>query len=253
VIWAWRAYPGGGLVRRSAALALLFTITEALVGAGLVLFRLVEGNDSAARAFWIAVHLANTFLLLAAITLTAVWASGRPARLPTGHGRSLGTRRGLVWALGAAFLGTLLVGMSGAVTALGDTLFPSGSLAEGVRSDFAPTAHFLLRLRVLHPILAVGVGLYLVVLASSLRSRRPDQATVRRAGVLIGVVTLQLGAGMLNLVLQAPIVMQMVHLLLADLVWIALVILAAWILSPVPAGNAVTRLAEPQGLAREGA
>ena len=45
--------------------------------------------------------------------------------------------------------------------------------------------------------------------------------------MLIFLFILQLGAGVINLVLLAPVWMQVVHLLLADLVWITLVLLAA--------------------------
>src|SRR5512139_906295 len=74
--WAWRAYPKGHSVRLGAVMAMVFTVTEALVGAGLVLFGLVAQNQSVARAFSVDVHLVNTFLLLASLTLTALWASG---------------------------------------------------------------------------------------------------------------------------------------------------------------------------------
>src|SRR4029077_770352 len=75
VIGAWRVFPPGSLVRRSAAAAGAFMILEALIGAGLVLLELVAGNTSLARAWWISGHLVNTFLLVGAMTLTAWWAT----------------------------------------------------------------------------------------------------------------------------------------------------------------------------------
>jgi heme A synthase len=203
---------------------MLFIITEALVGAGLVLFKLVAGDDSLYRVAAIAIHLANTFLLLAALTLTAWWASGgAPLRL-AGHGRLTG-------ALGAAMLGVMLVGAAGAVTALGDTLFPAGSLAEGLRQDFAATSHYLVQMRVIHPILAIGVGLYVVALAWTIVRRRPRREVELLAAALTGLFLLQLALGALNVALLAPIWMQLVHLLMADLVWITLVLLAAAVLA----------------------
>ncbi|MCZ7575412.1 MAG: COX15/CtaA family protein [Ardenticatenaceae bacterium] len=220
LIWAVRAYPKGHRVRLGAGLAMLLMITEALLGAGLVLFKLVAENASMFRAVSVATHLANTFLLLAALTLTAWWASGgAPVRLKR--------QGGVGGLLGLALLGVLVLGVSGAVTALGDTLFPSGSLAAGLRQDFSPTAHFLIRLRLLHPVIAVSVGLFVILTAGVSSSRRPSLYTTRLAWVLTVLFLLQLGAGLTNVVLLAPVWLQLVHLLLADLVWIALVLLAA--------------------------
>ncbi len=219
LVWAFRAYPKGATVRRGAAWSMVFIITEALVGAGLVLFGWVGADQSAYRAISIAVHLVNTFLLLAALALTAWWASGgAPLRL-----RGAGAAG---WALGAALLGLLLLGATGAITALGDTLFPAGSLIEGMQQDLSPTAHFLIRLRVVHPILAMVLGLYVVALAWRL-TRQAGRATERLAWTLTGIYLAQLLVGGVNLGLLAPVPLQLIHLLLADLTWIALVLLAA--------------------------
>jgi heme A synthase len=219
---------------------MFFMITEALVGAGLVLFELVADNDSVARALWISVHLVNTFLLLASLALTAWWASsGRPAR-PQGDL--------LPWLLGLGLLGMLILGTSGAVTALGDTLFPASSLPEALQEDVSPTAHFLIRLRVLHPTLAVTVGAFLILLSNwTVRQKRDPQ--VRNLGrALITLVVIQVGAGALNVFLLAPIWMQLVHLFLADALWIALVLLAA---SALSTGAGKEAVAERQGIRAE--
>jgi heme A synthase len=234
-LWSRRAAPRGSAVRLGAALSLVFMLGEALLGAGLVLFELVAHNDSLARAFSLGAHLLNTFLLLGSLTLTAWWASGAaPVRL-RGHGAT-------VWALGAALLGTLIVGMSGAITALGDTLFPAASLAEGLRQDASPTAHILVRLRVLHPAAAVVVGLYLIVVAVTLAARREDPLVGRLARALGTLIVLQWLVGMVNIALLAPIWLQLSHLLLADAVWITLVLLAAVGL----ADQRLARTAEPR-------
>ncbi|MCK5314971.1 MAG: COX15/CtaA family protein, partial [Anaerolineales bacterium] len=148
LIWALRAYPKGHVVRRGAWFSMILITTEALVGAGLVLFEWVAQDASVGRAISIVIHLINTFLLLAALSLNAWWASG---------GRKIQIRENgsLAWLLILGLLGTMIIGASGALTALGDTLFPVNSLAEGIRQDFTPTAHFLLRLRLLHPSVAV--------------------------------------------------------------------------------------------------
>jgi heme A synthase len=239
VVWAFRSYPKGSLVRTGAILAVVFTISEALVGAGLVLFQLVAQNASMERAFSVAVHLTNTFLLLAALTLTALWASGgKPLRL--------GDHGPLLWFIGLGLLGVLVLGVSGAVTALGDTLFPSSSLSQGLQQDFSPTAQFLIRLRVFHPFLAVGVGAYVILLARALNSLYPGPG-VRPLGTALTLLVLtQWIAGVLNIYLLAPVWMQLLHLFLADMVWIALVLFAAAILAEpvgqVIEGNPMRRL-----------
>lgn len=223
-IWAIRVYARGHVVRWGAILSLVFVITEALIGAGLVLFELVADNDSLARTFSIAAHLINTFLLLAFLTLTAWWASGgRPLR-PKDQGA-------VGWLLGISFLGMLVLGVSGAITALGDTLFPAGSLAEGVRQDLSPAAHFLIRLRLWHPLLAIALGLYLVWASTIISNLRPSPDTTRFSRALKVLFVVQLAVGALNVYLLAPVWMQLVHLLLADAVWITLVLLAAAALS----------------------
>ena len=63
-------------------------------------------------------------------------------------------------------------------------------------------------------------------MVAMLVSREAPQA--RRLGsVTVTLVVLQIAAGLLNLSLLAPIWMQLVHLLLADLLWIALVLFSA--------------------------
>lgn len=220
VVWAFRAFPKGHLVRKGALLTLLFTLTEALVGAGLVLLDLVEDNASVARAIWMAGHLVNTFFLLAAITLTAWWGSGGRAIRLRGQGA-------VGYALGLALLGTLILAVSGAITALGDTLFPARSLVEGLKQDFSPTAHFLIRLRVLHPLIALSIGLYLLLIAGLVTHLRPSLETRRFGRWIAGLFLAQILAGVVNWLLHAPVSMQMFHLLLADAIWICLILLTA--------------------------
>jgi heme A synthase len=195
-------------------------LCEALIGAALVKLELVAQNASLTRALYLATHLLNTFLLLGSLALTAWWASG-------GEQLRVEVRRRLPWLFAAGLLGTLVVGMSGAITALGDTLFPPTSLVEGIRQDASPTAHLLVRLRVLHPALAVAVGLYLIVLATSAAAQRNGPVVKRLAWAVGGLVVTQWLAGLTNIALLAPVWLQLVHLLLADLLWIALVLLGA--------------------------
>ncbi|NJN14937.1 MAG: heme A synthase [Oscillochloris sp.] len=233
VFWAVRAYERGHIVRRGAYASLGFVILEGILGAGLVLFELVTDNSSVARAVAMAIHLVNTLLLIGAMTLTAWWASGgRSIRL-----RDQGTVGKLLL---TAIIGMLLLGASGAITALGDTLFPARSFSEGLAQDFNPTAHFLIQLRVWHPAFAIGLGVYIVAMAQWVARKRPSPACNIASAILIVLFGLQIGIGALNVALLVPVSMQLIHLLMADLVWIALVVLSAAALT-TPAQETVAR------------
>ncbi len=235
--WARRIAPRRGPLWWAAHAAMALMLTEALVGAGLVLFEMVAENASLARAWWLAAHLLNTFGLLAMLGLVP-WLASRAGATRSTFGAVLravwqaaGRERGLLL---AALGGTLLLGMTGAITALGDTLFPSRSLAEGFAQDVSPTAHLLVRLRVIHPTLAVAMAAVLLLTAGVCAARRPSIET-RRFGLAVAALVLtQLLAGVVNLVLLAPTWMQLVHLLLADLLWLALVGLVATTLATAP-------------------
>ena len=225
-VWAFRVYPRGHVVRKGAAASVALMLTEALVGAGLVLLELVAHDASLRRAVALPTHLVNTFFLLAALALTAWWSTVVPSD-HTGPVVRLRGQGGAGAFVAASLVGTLLLGVSGAVTALGDTLFPAASLAEGMRQDFSPTAHFLLRLRVWLPSLALLVGALVAVTALVVWLTRDGRRTRRFAGLVVGLFLAQLVAGVTNLLLLVPVWMQLVHLLLADLLWISLVLLAA--------------------------
>ncbi len=208
-LWAIRRFPSGHIVRRCAALSIFFILTEALLGAGLVLFKYVEHNESVGRALYLSAHLVNTQLLLAVLAMTAFFAAPRMPAL----------RRPWSGGLMAALAVTLVVSVTGAVVALGDTLYPASSLAAGIRQELSARADVLLRLRLLHPALAILSGIYIAFAAIRFTEHRKISSAV------VTLVMLQLCAGGLNVVLLAPVWMQILHLLLADLLWIALVLL----------------------------
>jgi cytochrome c oxidase assembly protein subunit 15 len=226
--WALRLFARGHPARRAAAAALLFIVTEALIGAGLVLFEMVAANKSVARAAWVSAHLLNTFALVAALVLTGLRAREAPRA-----SEPLGTAAATALLLGLA--GTLIVATSGAIAALGDTLFPARSIAEGWQQDLSPTAHLFVRLRILHPVLALVVGTGLLALTGAMVARDKPSGARGAATLVAALVVAQMSAGLLNLMWLAPIPLQMVHLLLADLVWIALVRLGATVRLFAPA------------------
>jgi heme A synthase len=224
VIWAYRLFPKGDLVRRAALWSGFFIVTEALLGAMLVLLGHTALNPALTRGFSLSIHLVNTLFLLATVTLTAWWAGTEeigplhPATRP---------------ALVTAALALLAAGIVGAIAALGDTLFAPTSIASGLYQDFAANAHPFVRIRVFHPILAVAAGLYLLVLTfrTTVTPHVPE-LTRKLAISLMSLVVLQFAAGMLNILMLVPITMQLLHLLLADLLWMTFVLYAAETLRP---------------------
>lgn len=220
VAWAYRRWKTESRVFIASLAVLLFTLVEAWIGRHLVMAQLVGSDQSMARAVWMSIHLVNTFLLLAAATLTAWWGGGGRALQLRGQGAMLFA---MLLSLGC----TLVLGMSGAITALGDTLFPASSLAQGLREDFSPTAHFLQNVRPYHPLLAAASGLVVLLAAALAMKLRPAEDVRRHGQFVIAVFLAQMAAGALNLAMLAPIWMQLIHLALADLFWISQILLAA--------------------------
>ncbi len=209
----WRALPKKHPARIASVVAAFLMLSEALIGAALVKFELVAQNKSVARAISLPIHSTNTMLLLAAIAVTALW-------LPFDARAVRWTKRG-AWLAGSALLMLLITTAAGVIAALGDTLFPSATMA----ADFSSGSHFLLRLRVFHPALAF-LSIVVIALFVSAASRNNQRAR-RFAGVVAIAIVSQVFLGILNITLQAPVWLQMLHLAVADVVWIATVLVAA--------------------------
>jgi heme A synthase len=173
------------------------------------------------RGLSMILHLGNTFLLLGALTITA-WCLTPKTR--DDHPRS--SVSFVKPALLSALAGILVLGASGAIAALGDTLFPSHSLSDGLAQDLSPLAHVFLRLRVLHPFLALATGAVIFAAATLARVTSTSPRVRLLSRVVTAAFATQFAAGLVNLFLLAPVPMQLVHLLLADATWIALVLLA---------------------------
>lgn len=218
-IWAFLLFPKRHAVRFFAAWSLVFLLIEALLGAGLVVFRLVAHDQSAGRAVYLSAHLTNTLLLLGSLAVTAWAAQNERAAV-----NFINIARKRFAALGII----VVVSITGAIAALGDTLFPSA----GVAQDFSSSAVPLLRLRVFHPAVAVaGVGYVFWILVATLK--RPLSERDREAsGRVLTLAAIQIGVGIVNIALRAPVWMQLTHLLVADLFWTAAVL---WALEGIPA------------------
>jgi heme A synthase len=205
-IAALRIFPRGHGARRWSAAALFFVAVEAAIGALLVKRGLVADNASLARAVVVALHLVNTLLLTASAALTV--ASASPVPEPA--------RPILDWRSAGVLVGLGIVAASGAVTALGDTLFPVGSPQS--LSD-----HFLVQLRVVHPILASALVLGAIAWARWMAGVTAARPWATAVGAL---ALLQLAVGGVNIVLRAPGALQLAPLLIAQLLWISAVLAA---------------------------
>lgn len=224
---AFRRFPVGHATRRAASWSVFFMLTESLVGAALVLLRLVGQNTSAARAAVMAVHLVNTSLLAGAMALTA-WSAGHAVR------RRLRPACPLEWTLLGGLAGTLVVSVTGAITALGDTLYPvetTRTVAERLAADHGATATFLERGRIVHPAVAFTVAIFLLVLSWKAAEIRPREEVERASRLVIGLVFAQVGAGVVNILLSAPGWMQVMHLGVGTTLWLGLVIFYVSVLS----------------------
>jgi heme A synthase len=212
VVWTWRTAPRGEPARAGAVLSLAAIVGEALIGAMIVLAEWVADDTSTARVVAVPLHLVNTLFLLAALTLTAFWLSGGRRLSPRSHPD--------LWrwvVVGAAAI--VLLAATGAVTALADTLFPT----DGSGGAGSGEAHLLTDLRIVHPILAVvaaSIGWWV----SGRRLETPRSRAGRALPLLVGLMLL---TGALNVALGVPVGMQLLHLLLADTLWITYVLASA--------------------------
>lgn len=196
------------------------TIIECLIGAALVRFGWVDKDTSPERAVVMSLHHLNTTLLVGVIALLVYWArGGAPVRFK-GQG-------GVGAALGIGLFGMVLVVVSGAMTALGDTLFPAASTVQAVQTALTPTAHFLEQFRIAHPVISVSATLYLLMTVAMVSRLRPDSRVRKYTGFVSSLLVTQIIVGFVNVLLKAPLWMQMLHLGLSNVVWIAFVFLCA--------------------------
>jgi cytochrome c oxidase assembly protein subunit 15 len=234
-VWTFRVTPTGHRARKAAMWTLFFLVTEALLGAALVLRGWVEHNDSTARVIAQAIHFTNTLLLMGALTLTA-WFLGVRRQ----EKQSLGPSKAVAW---LALIATIVMGATGALAALADTLFPSPSLSAGLAEDFAANAPVLVRMRWLHPAAAL-VGfccvLWMVWQGAKLRGRWDSVSRT-----VVGLLVLQFVLGIADVLLLAPAWMQLLHLLGADLYWCSLVALAAETIWPTAIRTSARASAQP--------
>lgn len=207
--------------------ATVFLLIEAGLGALTVLWGLTGDNQSVARGLMVATHLVNSLLLVGSLAGVLLYALPSPPAWPL-RIRGQGPL-GAVLAIG--LVGMLFLMFSGGIAAMGNTMFPSASLAEGLAADFDPSSHPLVRLRILHPIIGITVGIYLFLSLGTAWWIKPSPAGKGLAQALLGVYLVQLAVGTLNLALLAPIVLQLLHLGLAVVAFFLLAALAVVLLA----------------------
>uniref|UniRef100_E6QNA4 Cytochrome oxidase assembly protein n=1 Tax=mine drainage metagenome TaxID=410659 RepID=E6QNA4_9ZZZZ len=221
LVWTWRSTVVGHLARWAAGASVFFTLTEGLLGALLVKLGLTAQSQSPLRAPFLALHLSNTLMLVATLAMTA---------------HMLGRRQGFRWrdlrithAVGTTIgmIAVMIVGVTGSMAALGDTLFPATSLSASMAEDFSTNSTWLLRWRWTHPTVAILASIFLIWLLIRATRRGGPWDNRKLSTLVVAMLALQYLLGALDVWLLAPVWMQVVHLLGADVLWSALVVLTA--------------------------
>ena len=216
VVWGTRVYKNDPLRKKIVWSILAFTIIESILGAGLVLLGLVEKNDSVLRIFAVSIHLLNTFILLGVICVNAWWSNHEMA---IEDSEKMGKTISIAYILSIA-----TIGVTGAITALADTLFPSTSMQHTLTEQMQPNAHILVYLRIYHPILALVLG-FLVIMSIRIFIKDSTATIAKIKTALIATILVQVVLGFANILLLTPLFVQVIHLVTADIIWLLVVIL----------------------------
>ena len=182
-----------------------FVLLEALIGAVIVIYEWVGLNSSLPRIIAVPLHLVNTFALLAFYTLIFFLLRESENDLENFFDHRLKI----------AFILFFLTGATGSITALADVLFPSASFIEGLADDFDSTSEILTRLRIVHPIVSTVLSIFLFSESNRFKNIFGINARAIKILVITGVVL-----GTLNVVSNIILPLSILHLLLADLLWI---------------------------------
>jgi heme a synthase len=234
LVWTFAGTVRGHLARAASVAAVVFTLIEAILGAFLVKLGLTAQSQSPLRAPYLALHLANTLLLLAALTLTAHFLS-----------RTRGYTRKAIHLVGpagasAAVITVLVVAVTGSLAALGDTLFPASSIGAALAQDFSASTTWLVRWRWTHPAVAFFASVFLIWLLVRASRRSAHWDNRKLSALVLILLAAQYLLGFLDVAMLAPVWLQVVHLLGADVLWAALVVLAARLtLEPIMQGTGI--------------
>ncbi|MCB0328546.1 MAG: COX15/CtaA family protein [Bdellovibrionales bacterium] len=194
-------------LRNFAIAAFLFTISEALIGAGLVLRGMVAENDTVERIFWLAGHLLNTLLLLyflVGVVLQSKYDKRKLSFIPSRQ-------------FAIPLVAFILLAIAGSLASLSNTLHPSSDLGAGLAADLSLESPLIVRLRVLHPICGV-LFFGLVIYWWKLLTLRFPGMTER----LLWLVGVEVLVGATTLLMLSPLTAKLLHLFLADIIWLQL-------------------------------
>ena len=222
LIWVVKGTVRGHLARAAAWASVVFTVIEGMLGAFLVKLGLTAQSHSPLRPAYLSLHLTNTLLLLAALTLTAHLLSRSQGYLRTDI--RLVSPFGAV----AGIFVVMIVGVTGSLAALGDTLFPETSLSLALAQDFASTSGWLVRWRWMHPTVAFLASILLLwLLIHAVRRGGTHWDNRRLSALVLFLLATVFSLGLLDVVLLAPLWLQVAHLACADALWVSLVVLTA--------------------------
>ena len=210
LVLVFRSLPAGHRARRTAVWSMVSILMEAGLGALIVLYGWVSRDTSTPRQISVPLHLVNTLALTGLIALL-VW------QLRGGGALTFARSRGARALAGLAAL-LVLVAATGATTSLADTLFEPESLGHGLAQDLDSSSALIVRLRVLHPLTAIVTG---IVVASYVWRRLDDGLGVRSGQVVLVLLAVQAGVGSLHIVLLTPLATALMHLAVAQTLWIA--------------------------------
>ena len=185
-----------------------FVLLEAAIGAVIVIYEWVGLNSSLPRIIAVPLHLVNTFALLGFYTLIFYLLSESENKLSNFFDKRIKI----------AFVLFFLTGATGSITALADVLFPSASFVEGFIEDFDSTSEVLTRLRILHPFVSTILSIFLFSESNRFKKEFAIDTSTIKVLVIVGVIL-----GVLNVVSNIILPLSILHLLLADLLWITYV------------------------------
>lgn len=194
---AFKIYPKKHLVRKLSLTAGVLILIEALIGAVLVLASLTGSDSSSLRVIVLSFHLINSLLLVAALTLCwqSFFADKTTFKKPYIY-----------------FVGIFpLLALTGSIASLAGTLFPSESLIQAFLLDFMPESHITLKLRPLHPLLALGFTAFCLIYFAEKKK------------LLAGMAVIAVCSGMVTLLSLSPVWMKLSHLFIAYILWILLI------------------------------
>lgn len=221
LVWTFAGTVRGHLARIFAVASVAFTLVEAILGALLVKLGYTAQSQSPMRPAFLALHLTNTLLLVAALTLTAHFLSRRKGFL-RGHIRLVAPFGAIV-----GVVVVLVVGVTGSLAALGDTLFPAASLASALAQDFSAASGWLVRWRWTHPAVAFLASIFLIWILVRAAQRTTQWDNRGLSALVLILLAMVYALGLLDVILLAPLWVQVAHLLGADTLWAALVVLTA--------------------------